>query len=161
MSQMVRHYSISLRANRRLIAWPTALLLLSAQPAAAQPLDLRDEGVADPRLEGQWKLDAVDGVHPPAFKRKTRHMYVVSFRYGKFGGKVACNGFFGPYRTEGSTLRVGMFATTVGCRHPPFNAWDYVTRDAILSSHFEVTPRGRLIFKEPNGRTFTFRRLNH
>ena len=130
----------------------------AATAATNRPLEFSDKGVPDPRLEGKWKLAAVDGTPVPRGKRWPK-AFIVWFKAGEVTGMNACNGFFGPYRVVGSDLQTVLGQTTAGCASPVPDKWDEATMAAVSGGHFEVSSDGaKLTLSAPGAPTYVFRR---
>lgn len=108
----------------------------------SKPLDLSDKGAPDPRLEGAWKLVAVDDNPVPKAGRRWPNAFIVRFEAGQVTGMNACNGFFGPYRVVGSRLQTALGETTLGCKSPVPDQWDSALMALASGGHIEVSPDG-------------------
>jgi len=87
-------------------AFLAASLLL---PACATPIPL-----GQPLEPSRWQVIAINGQSVPS-----SDSYRVEFRGGRFGGRLGCNHFGGPYRLRGGTLMVGQIASTMmACSEP-------------------------------------------
>jgi heat shock protein HslJ len=122
----------------------------------AEELSLERLGEPDPRLEGTWRLIEIDGVRAPSTAGRWPQAMTVKFHGGQVDGRVACNGFFGPYRTRGAALETGLGQTTMGCG--PTDAWDFVTMGALKGGEIEVDPNRLVLTIKREGRSFKFRR---
>lgn len=131
----------------------------AAPEGTSKPLELWDKGVPDPRLEGAWKLVAVDSTPVPKAGRRWPSAFIVRFEAGQVTGMNACNGFFGPYRVVDSHLQTALGETTAECRTPVPDKWDAASMAAVSGGHIEVSADGaKLTLSVAGARAYVFRR---